>query len=70
MRFVDVTTYIGNAEIVITCGLVSGSVESVQPYVKGKFIPKLIAWAEKYVDSNEGSWAVCDACHDAGVRRF
>lgn len=61
---IDITTYIGDAEITISCYVQDGSCERVTAYVKGRRQPKLQRYAEDYVQSVDGSWKLADACAD------
>ena len=66
---VDISTYLGDTEIVISCYVRGGSCESFTAYIYGRRAGKVAtAFAADYLDSVDGIWSLADACSDAGIR--
>lgn len=66
---VDISTYLGDTEIVISCYVRGGSCESFTAYIHGRRAGKVAtAFAADYLDSVDGIWNLADACSDAGIR--
>lgn len=64
MRHIDITTWIGDAQVTLSCELYGDAVEKVTPYFKNRKWPKLQRWANEWLDSDEGCDAVADALYD------
>lgn len=67
MQFIDIEVTVGFVDITLSCGVVNGTVEKVTGFIGGKRNPRLQRWAERYVNSSEGSDQISDACADAGI---
>ena len=67
MPWIDVTAYVGDAEVTLSCLVKDGSVEKVTPYFNGRRHPKLQRWAEAWLDSDEGCDAVACTVRRLGV---
>lgn len=64
MRYIDITTWIGDAQVTLSCGVTGDSVEKVTPYFNDRKHPKLQRWANEWIDSDKGRDAVADALYD------
>ena len=66
---IDISTHLGNTEIVISCYMRGGSCESFTAFIHGRRAGKAAtAFAADYLDSADGIWRLADACADAGIR--
>lgn len=64
MRYIDITTWIGDAQVTLSCGVQGNAVEKVTPYFRDRKWFKLQRWANEWIDSDEGRDAVADALSD------
>jgi hypothetical protein len=65
---IDISTYLGETEITISCYVRGGSCESFKAYIHGRRAGKAAtAFAEDYLQSVDGIWRLADACADAGI---
>lgn len=64
MRTIEISTWIGEAYVTLSCELYGDAVEKVTPYLNGKKHPRLQRWANEWIGSDEGCDAVADALYE------